>query len=410
MKTVSRTLPPPTRAIPQPLQISERSQRRPRGPHRAEPGHLLSPTADCPAHSADVADLYQAVMASASPSKLQHHSPHSMPAATDGATAPAPSASSISPLDSRSLAQLLLDWQQDKATWRSLTATPSLEGRLEDALARTPDRSLKARIDDQHRRQIGIIDRLFTNLQSKLDIHPQLRPVLAALQIPLARVAILEPEFFLQREHPARQLIDILSQLAIAANFPNQSLQKQLQSLIARIVDAYESDTAVFTEARDTAGALLEQQQRAVSRNTQWLLRTLEGRHKLATARAAVEGALADIVSAKTVPAIILELLDAGWRDLMVLTHVRHGTDSDNWTEALAVIGQLLDWLDRSPVPATQVGPVERELEADNFIEMIEQLLDSTVPAGTHASEVLARLRPMLVGQGKVAHARPWSG
>ncbi len=354
---------------------------------------------------AAAADLYQAVMASAPRSKVSRGAQSKAAVFPDGETQPIACEVAAPVLDTGAIAQLLQDWQQDQATWRTLTAAPSLEDRLDNALTRAPGNNPEAGLDELHRRQIGIIDRLFANLQIKLDIHPQLRPILAALQIPLARVAILEPDFFLQREHPARQLIDILSQLAIAANFPNRSLQKRLQCLVARIVDAYETDAGVFVEARDEAQALLDQQQRAVTRNTQWLLRTLEGRQKLATARAAVERTVADTLPMNAVPAIILDLLDAGWRDLMVLTHVRHGADSDNWAEAVAVIEQLSEWLARSPVPTTDGRPVERELEADNFIELIEQMLDTGVSVGTRADEVVTRLRPMLTGQATVEDA-----
>ncbi|HAN68104.1 MAG TPA: hypothetical protein DCQ70_06370, partial [Halieaceae bacterium] len=78
-------------------------------------------------------------------------------------------------------------------------------------LGQTPGLKGDAALSAENRNQLEMIDSLFETIRSQLDVSSELQPVLSDLQLPLARLALTEPQFFLQPDHPARTLVDKLA-------------------------------------------------------------------------------------------------------------------------------------------------------------------------------------------------------
>ena len=89
---------------------------------------------------------------------------------------------------------------------------------------------------------------------------------------------LLDPKFFVDRGHTARTVVDKLSQLATSANFPNKALESRINGIIDEIVSDYENDASVFESALEKIDRLTAQQQRALSRNIERVVRTQKAR------------------------------------------------------------------------------------------------------------------------------------
>src|SRR5690606_12793260 len=135
-------------------------------------------------------------------------------------------------------------------------------------------------ISVENRNQLEMVDSLFGTIQSKLDVSNELKPTLGNLQIPLARLALLEPHFFLDPEHPARSLVDKLAVLASSANFPNRMLEARVEAIIDNIVSNYDRDTGVFDQALAGVEKLVQQQAQAHARNVERVVKAQEGKEK----------------------------------------------------------------------------------------------------------------------------------
>ena len=133
--------------------------------------------------------------------------------------------------------------------------------------------------------QLDMVDNLFGTIKSQLDVSADLKPSLGNLQIPLAKLALLDPRFFVDHRHTARNVVDKLSRLASSANFPNKALESRINSIVDDIICDYENDDSVFDTALDKIEKLLTQQERALARNIDRVVRTQEGQQKLAEAR-----------------------------------------------------------------------------------------------------------------------------
>ena len=285
--------------------------------------------------------------------------------------------------------QARLEVQQSESLRAYLASHKDHIGGLQDSSGLTAD-SLN---------QLDMVDNLFGTIKSQLDVSSDLKPALGNLQIPLAKLALLDSRFFVDHTNTARTVVDKLSRLATSANFPNKALEDRINHIVDDIVSDYETDDSVFTSALVRIDKLAAQQERALARNIERVVRTQEGRQKLADARTAVGKTISSRLPPPAAPRVLVDLIESGWRDLLVLTHVREGTDSVAWAEQIKTLDLLCAWLDERKLG--EVGEelsVQRSLEAEPLIDLISQQISSALPTNIAHEEVLEELRGILAG------------
>lgn len=251
--------------------------------------------------------------------------------------------------------------------------------------------------------QLDMVDNLFGTIKSQLDVSADLKPALGNLQIPLAKLALLDPRFFVDHTNTARNVVDRLSRLASSANFPNKALEDRITDIVDDILSDYENDDSVFATALEKIDKLVMQQERALSRNVERVVRTQEGQQKLADARSAVAKVISDRIAGPMAPKVLQDLINSGWRDLLVLTHVREGLDSAAWAEQVRTLDLLCLWLNEQQ--QSDIGDdvrVQRSLEAEPFIDLISQQISGALPTNIAHEEVLETLRNVLAGTAEI--------
>lgn len=315
----------------------------------------------------------------------------------DGSTVPTSEIDETTLADAAAIAQALGAMQRDSQVQLALQQASSLREYLaqhRDSLGALRGTS---GLTADSLNQLDLVDNLFGNIKSQLDVSGELKPALSNLQIPLAKLALLDPRFFLDRQHSARAVVDKLSALAGSANFPNRALEDRINEVVEEIVSDYERDDAVFDRALEKIERLAEQQERALARNVERVVRIQEGQEKLQKARRAVAQVINERIRPPAAPRVLLDLVESGWRDLLVLTMVREGPDSQAWHEHLKTLDLLATWLNEQ-----QQGGVsdevlmQRGLEAETLTEMIGEQITAALPTNIAHEAVLEDIRNIL--------------
>ncbi len=258
-------------------------------------------------------------------------------------------------------------------------------------------------LSDDSLNQLDLVDNLFGTIKSQLDVSTELKPTLGNLQIPLAKLALMEPRFFLDRQHAAREVVDKLSQLASAANFPNRALEGRVGEIVEQIVQEYDDDSGVFDKALGKIDKLVDQQERAHTRNVERVVHTQEGQEKLTQSRRAVEDVVSNYIMPPEAPKVLKDLVENGWRDLLVLTHVKEGPESPNWQEQIRTLDLVSNWLTEQQSGVVDSDTqMQRGLEAEPLIDMIRQQISSALPANVAHDAVLDELRDTIAGSHAV--------
>ena len=258
-------------------------------------------------------------------------------------------------------------------------------------------------LNNESLNQIDLVDNLFGTINSQLDVSADLRPALGNLQIPMAKLALMEPQFFVDRGHAARGVIDKLSQLASSSNFPNRSLETRVGEIVDQIVTDYDTDSTVFESALAKIDKLVQQQERAHSKNVDRVVRTQQGQEKLAQAQREVDRFIQQRLKPPHAPKVLMELVEHGWRDQLILTHVKQGPDSAAWDESIKSFEQVSLWLEQQlEGDIDSDEQLERQMEAEPLIDMIEQQINTALPANVEHVTDLNKLRAILAGDAQI--------
>jgi diguanylate cyclase (GGDEF)-like protein len=317
----------------------------------------------------------------------------------DGATVPSSQIDQQALADANTIAQALRSLQRSNDVRSAVQEASSLREYLAEHKEQLGDLRDTSGLTAESLNQLDLVDNLFGTIKSQVDVTNELKPALANLQIPLARLALLDQRFFLDKGHAARTVIDKLSGLATSANFPNRALEDRINKVVDDIVEDYENDSAVFDRALEQIDKLSKQQERALSRNIERVVRIQEGQEKLQQARRAVAAVINERIRPPAAPRVLLDLVESGWRDLMVLTHVKEGPESNSWSDHIKTLDQLAGWLvDKQSGELNDDMLMQLGLEAETLIDMVEQQITGAMPTNINHQDVLSELRDILAG------------
>lgn len=238
----------------------------------------------------------------------------------------------VVPLPTEALLKALAGLQRrDLAEQQSLPERVSSLGELQQAALQEHDRAA-----------CEMVDSLFSTMLANDKLSEQVKAWIRQLEVPLLRQVLQDESVFTSELHPARQLLNQLTRIGHKDQVVTVDQQRKISEAVARIVQDAEGDVALFEQALPEVQAVVQRQEQVYQRNVERVAQLAEGEQKLEMAKRRVDDELNQRVAGKRVPKAVMSLLEAGWRDLMVMTHIRHGEGGESWRENLDVIDQLL--------------------------------------------------------------------
>jgi diguanylate cyclase (GGDEF)-like protein len=329
--------------------------------------------------------------------------PHSTASLHSSAAAPYQAIQQLRAVDSNSQVATtnpasidLAALQQAIATLQALT--PTQQGWSANSFVQQLQQA-GAQLSPRQYTDAGLVAELFQHLEQQQVIAAGVKPALRRLMTPVAQAAILEPAAFADPSHPVRATLDKLMRLCDFSEPSNPALEQRVEQLIDGIVSNYRGDSAVFSDCDQQLEQLLAIQQRAYSNNAERVMQYHRGRDKLDVAREQVAVELAQLFGQQA-PQVLLEWLDAGWRELLVHELLRQGEHGTEWQDDFDIIRQLHTWLLAETSGATD--HVERDYEVDHVLELLRLRTESLLPGQYRHTPILQKLQRQLRGEQPV--------
>jgi len=270
---------------------------------------------------------------------------------------------------------------------------------------------------------IDIVAMLFDYVFGDRHIPEHVKPLLAKLQIPMLKVAILDKAFFSGREHPARRFLDLLAEASIGLTEHadrRDVLYAKIDSVVARVLDEFETDLGFFDELNNDLVAFLAALEESAQLVVERSACLVEEREKVEIARLVAEDEVERRLEPRTaVPRVVRRFLAGSWARSLTHISLHEGEGSPHWNSALQIIDELLWSVEPKPgaddrrrligllpqlLRRLQEG-MERigveEAERDNFFGSLVDCHSAAVKAGL-------RGQPLPVEpEGKVADDAP---
>lgn len=219
---------------------------------------------------------------------------------------------------------------------------------------RLPNQSASiGQVDDD---AINLVSMLFQFILEDRNLAAPIKGLIARLQIPILKVAMLDKSFFSKGGHPARKLLNEVANASLGwtpgAEVERDPFYAKIESLVARIVDDFIDDVTVFQLALEDFVAFVEMDRRRASLVEQRTVDAEDGRAKSELARATVQRMLNEKVAGKRLPSAVVKLLQEGWSNVMFLICLKEGITSPAWLHAVKTVDDLLVSVSETDGPA----------------------------------------------------------
>jgi len=290
-------------------------------------------------------------------------------------------------LSGTQLVSLLSD-AQCEAGWLGAggSTTPDIRGTIGAIAARHGALGLGGAESDV----VDIVTMIFDTIAEDANLPLPIQVLLARLQLPVLKIALVDKGFFSDRAHPARQLLNAIARAGKGWDCHDKeardSLLQQLHDLVQQLAEDSRAGSEAFGQALERLQSCVE---RAEARAVKIERRTSEkaaADARLAAARDAVHQVMKEKLEGHELPVPLLEFFAADWQRVLQLFYLRRGTGSPEWQGAV----QMIDELGRSvtaPRDAEARGALARSLAS-----LYQRLEEALAQTQSHTEEARARV------------------
>ncbi|WP_329742509.1 DUF1631 domain-containing protein [Dyella sp. A6] len=193
---------------------------------------------------------------------------------------------------------------------------------------------------------IDLVGMLFEFILEDRNLPTQMQVLLARLQIPYLKAAILDRKLFAHRKHPARRLLDSLADAAKGWSEESDRdgrLLEMVKSIVDRLLQEFDDDLGIFERLCNELLAFQETSTRRAELAEQRVAESTRGREKLEQARRQAAREILTRIDGRTLPPLIHGVLTRAWANHLVLTILRQGEESLEYKSALRFVNDFIE-------------------------------------------------------------------
>jgi hypothetical protein len=241
---------------------------------------------------------------------------------------------------------------------------------------------------------IEMVAMLFDFIFETRDLPDGIKALLARLQIPVLKVAMLDGAFFARKSHPSRLLVNALAAAGLGwspAMGQDDPLYRAIERIVRRIIDGFGDNLAIFDELRAELEGFLASEERDAEENFSTTAEAINEGDRKDLASVIAKSEVERRVESYPIPRFLAQFLRQKWQVTLEGIYLRDGDDSEAWSSAVATLEDLV-WSvqpkktpeDRKHLvallpsllkrlaagaPPAQWGPGEREAFMANLVE-----------------------------------------
>ncbi len=207
------------------------------------------------------------------------------------------------------------------------------------------------------------------------------------LQVPVLRLALQDREFFARSQHPARQLLNSVAEAGarwLSDDETDPQLESQLQRAVEHVVDNFRDDPVVFEAANQSLQDHLQMMARKADVSERRHVEAARGKEKLELAKRRAAEVIEEAIRDQPLPRFARTLLSQAWTDVLTLTLLRHGDDSEEWQRHHEATSQIV-----AASAGTAPAPPGLDLRVEHALNLV----------GYHADEASAISRRLTQGR-----------
>ena len=192
---------------------------------------------------------------------------------------------------------------------------------------------------------LDIVTILFDYILDDPAIPDAMKALIGRLQIPMLKVALFDKALFSKKMHPARRLLDALAAAAVGwseTQLAHGRLYEVVDKIVHRVIDECEDDISLFENSVNELEEFLAQESNESEQRIAESTSSLRTREQIVLAKMTVDDAMNDRIRDCDMREFIQQCLVDYWRQLLIITHVEHGVESEIWQDQLRTVDDLV--------------------------------------------------------------------
>ncbi len=230
---------------------------------------------------------------------------------------------------------------------------------------------------------LGLLTKVFSQVLEQESLPKLVRYALWSLQIPYLKVALQDTHFFINANHPARQLLNLLADAAIQIDLTHTSqdpLLVQIDKITKRVLQEYDQDISLFETLIAEFRGFLALHKRRMDLLQQRLQAAEEGKARRELAEHEVNNFLQHVLT-NEVPENVRAFAQQWWWKVLFYLLLKEGLNSDAWRHAQQCMKNLITTV------LPKASSIDVEIAKQGLADLIQQLRSGLQWVGCEADE-----------------------
>ncbi len=243
---------------------------------------------------------------------------------------------------------------------------------------------------------LKLVSGLFEHIFRNENLSVASEALIARMQFPVLKVALLDQSLFSDSDHPVRQLLNRIAIDGIGWP-PSEALLKRnplylaAEDIVARLNDRPKPDVELFAHLLQEWTEVASSYKRRAKTAVRRLNETALGKAKLDAAKGIVQTTVNGLAEGARLPGIVTSFISGAWTQAMVVACVKNGTVGDSWRELCSTLEDLLRVFE--PVDS---GGVRGTPESGALVERMRGCLERYGVTAAAAHDALSPIAELL--------------
>jgi hypothetical protein len=205
--------------------------------------------------------------------------------------------------------------------------------------------SLGKKVNQLESMTIELVAMLFDFIFETKDLPDGIKALLARLQIPVLKAAMLDGAFFAKKSHPARLLVNALAAAGLGWSpvmGQDDPLYSHIDAIVHRILDGFTDNLAIFDETRDKLEKFLAEEEKAAEANIESTAEEINQHDRKEMATVVAKSEVERRIEMYPVPNFLASFLRQHWTGTLEDVYLKQGEESESWEQSTAMLEDLV--------------------------------------------------------------------
>ena len=216
---------------------------------------------------------------------------------------------------------------------------------LHNVLRDLQESPLGAKANQLESMTIEMVAMLFDFIFETKDLPDGIKALLARLQIPVLKAAMLDGAFFAKKSHPSRLLVNELARAGLGWSpvmGPEDPLYRKIDGIVHQILDNFSDDLAIFDVQREDLEAFLAAEEKAAEENIQSTAEEINQKDRQQIAVVVAKAEIEKRIEGAPVPNFLATFLRQHWQGTLEHVYLEVGEESESWGSGVTTLEDLV--------------------------------------------------------------------